>query len=69
MSELDPLDMVATLSECASLWKVDRKTIIWQYWNGHLRMRKSAGVWLVMLQDMVDRFGLPADKEVLPGRG
>jgi len=63
----DPLKQVTTLSEAAQMWKIDRKTIIWAYWDSRVRMRKAAGVWLVDLRSMIEAFGQP--KESLPKFG
>jgi hypothetical protein len=51
--------LVASLAEAASVWGLDRKTIIWAYWRSEVDMRKSGGTWLVSLSDMIERYGPP----------
>jgi len=62
MSKQEPLNQVITLAEASMMWKLDRKTIIWQYWYGSVDMRKSVGTWLVTIKSMTEVYGPPVEK-------
>ena len=57
MQQHNPLDEVATLAEVCRVWEKHRTSVIWQYWNGYLKMKKSGGTWLVELESMRSIYG------------
>lgn len=49
-----------TLTEACDVWEIGSKsTVIWAFWRQAVLMRKSAGVWMVLVSDMRLHFGEP----------
>jgi hypothetical protein len=59
LKQKEAFNTVITLAEACERWGLDRKTIIWAYWNDRVSMKKSSRIWLVYVPDLFANFGDP----------
>lgn len=63
---IDPRVTWITRTEAMRAWGIkSRSTITWAYWRNHVMMRKSAGIWIVFVPDMIKWFGDPKESLVI----